>query len=78
MSLQHKLKVIAVSFSSKDALSFSSCYMAQLQLGKQPTQRDDRRDGDEDEEEKVELGRGVLKLTMSRWPISTFLGSMVA
>lgn len=52
--------------------------MAQLQLGKQPTQRDGRRDGDEDEEEKVELGRGVLKLTMSRWPISTFLGNMVA
>lgn len=52
--------------------------MAQLQLGKQPTQRDGRRDGDEDEEEKVELGRGVLKLTMSRWSISTFLGSMVA
>lgn len=41
-------------------------------------QKDGRRDGDEDEEAGVEVGRGVLKMTMSRQKtISTFLGSMV-
>jgi hypothetical protein len=40
-------------------------------------QKDGRRDGDEDEEAGVEVGRGVLKMTMSRRTISTFLGSLV-
>lgn len=78
-SLQHKLKAIAVSFSSKDCLELQKGLHGPPEgCSVNSPHSDGRRGGDEDKEARVELGRGVLKMTMSGLMTNTFLGSTVA